>query len=62
MWFPCMNVAYTAPVLDDARVTSYCPFPQLAQSGLTAPQVDPPSVDVRWLMVMLGPEYCIQAV
>jgi hypothetical protein len=41
---------------------SYCPFPQLAQSGLTAPQVDPPSVDVRWLMVMLGPEYCIQAV
>jgi hypothetical protein len=57
-----MNVAYTAPLLDVARVMSYCPFPQLAQSGLTAPHVDPPSVEVRVLMVMLGPEYCIQAV
>jgi len=57
-----MYVAYTAPVLDDARVTSNCPFPQLAQSGLTAPHVDPPSVEVRVLMLMLGPEYCIQAV
>jgi hypothetical protein len=62
MWFPCMKVAYTAPVLEVASVMSYCPFPQLAQSGLTAPHVDPPSVDVRVLMVMLGPEYCIQAV
>jgi hypothetical protein len=57
-----MNVPYTTPVLEVASVMSYCPFPQLAQSGLTAPHVAPPSVEVLVLMVMLGPEYCIQAV
>jgi hypothetical protein len=57
-----MNVAYTAPLLDVASVMSYCPFPQLAHSGLTAPHLDPPSADIRVLMLTLGPEYCIQAV